>query len=190
MSNWTTWAAAAAFAAAVSIGVSANKATADETYSYRGAPLFDYSQPTPVDVGSIDGVFTFAIGPDYTGAVDESYLRYSSVSIPGWGTFSGPANDPLYDSPVQWLSVTFNRGSIVNWDLNGVVEAFITFEIGKADDQVANVFDPSGSGSWNDTPGVWFAGVPEPTTWAMLILGLGVIGFAARRRNAGVALAA
>jgi hypothetical protein len=33
-------------------------------------------------------------------------------------------------------------------------------------------------------------GVPEPTTWAMLILGVAMIGFAARRRNAGVAVAA
>jgi hypothetical protein len=33
-------------------------------------------------------------------------------------------------------------------------------------------------------------GVPEPATWAMLILGVAMIGFAARRRNAGVALAA
>lgn len=32
--------------------------------------------------------------------------------------------------------------------------------------------------------------VPEPTTWAMLIIGLAMIGFAARRRNAGVAVAA
>lgn len=34
------------------------------------------------------------------------------------------------------------------------------------------------------------ADVPEPATWALLILGVAMIGFAARRRNAGVALAA
>lgn len=31
---------------------------------------------------------------------------------------------------------------------------------------------------------------PEPTTWALLILGVAMIGFAARRRNAGLARAA
>lgn len=33
-------------------------------------------------------------------------------------------------------------------------------------------------------------GVPEPATWAMLILGVAMIGFAARRRSEGVALTA
>ena len=32
-------------------------------------------------------------------------------------------------------------------------------------------------------------GVPEPTTWAMLIAGFGLVGFAARRRRAGAATA-
>jgi hypothetical protein len=32
--------------------------------------------------------------------------------------------------------------------------------------------------------------VPEPATWAMLIMGLGMIGFAARRRKAGLVAAA
>jgi hypothetical protein len=34
------------------------------------------------------------------------------------------------------------------------------------------------------------AAVPEPATWTMLILGVGMIGFAARRRSVGAALAA
>ncbi|PHV05439.1 hypothetical protein CSQ96_21200 [Janthinobacterium sp. BJB412] len=34
------------------------------------------------------------------------------------------------------------------------------------------------------------APVPEPTTWGMLALGLGVVGFAAKRRKAGAASAA
>lgn len=34
------------------------------------------------------------------------------------------------------------------------------------------------------------AGVPEPATWAMLIFGVGMVGFAARRRTAGPVLSA
>jgi hypothetical protein len=41
----------------------------------------------------------------------------------------------------------------------------------------------------NGAGGIAF-GVPEPATWSMLILGVAMIGFAARRRNQGTALAA
>jgi hypothetical protein len=37
--------------------------------------------------------------------------------------------------------------------------------------------------------GIALGAVPEPATWALLILGLGMIGFAARRRAAGQAAA-
>ena len=60
-------------------------------------------------------------------------------------------------------------------------------------------FDISGSAitsivlsSTLDADGFAFgpSAVPEPATWAMLIVGVAMIGFAARRRNASVALAA
>ena len=38
-------------------------------------------------------------------------------------------------------------------------------------------------------PGV-IPGVPEPTTWSLLIGGFGLVGGAMRRRSAGVAVAA
>ncbi len=51
---------------------------------------------------------------------------------------------------------------------------------------VANqiVFDDITFGS--DVPGPGPGGVPEPATWAMMILGFGLVGFAARRRRTGV----
>jgi hypothetical protein len=44
----------------------------------------------------------------------------------------------------------------------------------------------SGTGTFYDTLGA----VPEPATWAMMVIGMGIIGFAARRRqNASVSYA-
>ena len=43
----------------------------------------------------------------------------------------------------------------------------------------------SGSFSFASPP----AGIPEPATWGMLITGFGLVGFAARRRKAGVVVA-
>jgi PEP-CTERM motif len=52
------------------------------------------------------------------------------------------------------------------------------YELGPSDQQ-GNVLD-----------NVTLASVPEPSTWAMLILGVAMIGFAARRRTGAMALAA
>lgn len=56
-----------------------------------------------------------------------------------------------------------------------------------------NTSDPKGNASWNYFANFGnaqfeavFGAVPEPTTWAMMILGFGVIGGAMRRRKAQV----
>jgi hypothetical protein len=56
------------------------------------------------------------------------------------------------------------------------------------DDTIANTCAAdNGSNGYSGGPG---PGVPEPATWAMLILGVAMIGFAARRRNEGALLLA
>lgn len=56
--------------------------------------------------------------------------------------------------------------------------------------------DPVSQGEWSQFSSfgevvvLGAGGVPEPATWAMLIVGVAMVGFAARRRNVGLALAA
>jgi hypothetical protein len=51
--------------------------------------------------------------------------------------------------------------------------------------------DPTGSNADDLVPiRGSFVAVPEPATWTMLIMGVAAVGFAARRRKAGAALAA
>ena len=46
---------------------------------------------------------------------------------------------------------------------------------------------PGGAPPISFLDGVYIAGVPEPTTWAMMLAGFGLVGFAARRRSTVVA---
>jgi hypothetical protein len=48
---------------------------------------------------------------------------------------------------------------------------------------------PDGGGTVSGNASFYTAAVPEPATWAMMLLGFGGIGFAMRRRRTGMALA-
>lgn len=52
-----------------------------------------------------------------------------------------------------------------------------------------NTFGAFGSSNFVSANSAPVAGVPEPASWALLIMGFGLVGAAARRRNAVVAMA-
>ncbi|WP_309644990.1 PEPxxWA-CTERM sorting domain-containing protein [Phenylobacterium sp.] len=71
-------------------------------------------------------------------------------------------------------------------DLASKIEANDTFEI--YSNQHNGIYKTQGfNGAW-DFAGASISGVPEPTTWAMMILGFGLAGSALRRRQSQVAL--
>lgn len=74
---------------------------------------------------------------------------------------------------------------------NGTVKSLISYYVGLAPSLKGNVryLAPVGPGNIRGQ-GMFVPGVPEPSTWAMLIVGFGLIGLAARRKPAPRAVAA
>lgn len=72
------------------------------------------------------------------------------------------------------------NGSFCNWSAVGVAFSGTAFSIDFAGGADVSAFDNITFG--RDTPVI-----PEPATWAMMIAGFGLVGFAARRRAAAVA---
>lgn len=80
-----------------------------------------------------------------------------------------------------------------NWDNGGYgaeMSGLGYFEAGTDLGIVVGGGGSSGDGAGGGGGSFVFEGtVPEPATWAMLILGVAMIGFATRRRREGVAVA-
>ena len=179
------------------------------TYNYTGNPYTDYAGAGFANFGTnMTGTVTFNIdtsaltgGPDLTTPLDVSSLVMRS------GNF-------VFDQTVLFGDFSFTNGNITGWqiyfinnltDHNGVY-AFGSSTAGGFGDAVtdlglsglgaANSEDcgpngtnvPACAGTWSITTSV--SAVPEPSTWAMMILGFWGIGFMAYRRKSKPALMA
>jgi hypothetical protein len=114
------------------------------------------------------------------------------------GNLSGDAVGFFYASRYS------DDGSITLQAFNGATEVFTTIIFGGGVNTSFRYFGLDGVGpitsvilnasSFSDfvsvaeiSSGIGTAVIPEPATWAMMILGFGLVGFAARRRTAALA---
>ena len=107
--------------------------------------------------------------------------------------FSTPNNTALANGTASGSTTTFDRsngtGAVVrgNFGLNGLsgAENSTTYIVRtNATNFALNGFATVGnSTSFNVQTFAPIAAVPEPATWGMMILGMGIIGFAMRRRQ-------
>ena len=95
----------------------------------------------------------------------------------GWGNLSNPGTNGSL-----WTYGGDPTGQFCNWTAVGVSFAGTAYSIDFGGTANQTAFDNITFGS--DTPGG--GAVPEPATWAMMILGFGLVGAAARRRKSAL----
>ncbi len=133
-----------------------------------------------------------------------------SLTLPANGAARVTATDGVLNNP---LTFTFNDGliSALEFNINALTngDVFFTFSGGDSDGLVTTLYDLSQNGQnfFNAFNGTFqsvtmsfangatvqdvrqfrmtsAAAVPEPATWALMLIGFGAIGFGMRRRRA------
>ena len=180
------------------------------TYDYVGKPFTNFNYPgcyfcELFGSGSLSGFVTFNFDTsNFTGTatLSDGDLAQLFASVSN-GSFQFPyyLPPPNVYTTVKTLSgsFTFVNGSITDWDFYGrqyqqacgsgpgCAAGSIYAESTPTSDYV-DIFDdnPSTDGSKsNDGGGVWIMApaVPEPSTWAMLLIGFAGIGYLAHRQS-------
>ena len=202
--------ALAACAAALACASAASATTIDFTAVAPGTPVTtQYSGLT----------FSLMGGPDDAGAPTTGYAWYDTTTsslanshntgtVPGGSSGYDTANilNIAFSHGVGDLSFTFNNygaagttytaygpGDVVisSGDLSNV-ESFDTVNVAGSGITDLQINNNTGGADYIFGVGelTYTGAVPEPATWAMLILGVAMIGFATRRQREGAALAA
>ncbi len=153
------------------------------TITFSGFEWFGNSDTTSAEViydfGSVIGIDRLALWNEEASGIGRLLLSASvdGVTFSGLGTFSPTDNTVDYVADVFSFAATSAR--YVKFDMrecpqplrSGGATPFPACAIGEVAFRTADVA----------------GGIPEPATWAMMILGFGLVGAAARRRVARVA---
>jgi hypothetical protein len=109
-------------------------------------------------------------------------------------------NGPTSNSFTDTRTYTFKTNTIYNVSLNGYLSSGLSGNIGGGTETMSAFIDPQFFIAANDpspytldfSPGIGNSvdAVPEPSTWAMMILGFAGLGFMAYRRKSKPALLA
>jgi hypothetical protein len=133
-----------------------------------------YSNPNLVELDSDNNssMFRFIDAGIYT-------LTFQYSARPGVAAGSNIIDLFLGNSATPYLSVTANGTNVTNWVQQTV--NFTVFETTKLAFGAGGVSDSFGG--YIDSINLSGTAVPEPATWAMMILGMGAAGAMMRRRR-------
>lgn len=150
--------------------------------------------PTSCNAGDQNCTFDIAGQVETNGAFS---VTSNQFSLPGLGTFAGSAtNSSAGGTDINFLTAVLTNVSTMT-SYNGNVGNFGSFSFAGVDASVGSGLftltltgnsTTAASGTVFPTIGgsAAFAAVPEPTAWAVFILGFGAIGGTLRRRSRNV----
>ena len=184
------FAAATAFIVSSMVPDAANAEVFDVTFSSALYTVDAVVTATPdagnFDITGITGTGTTAGSAfNITGLVSDP----SNHTPPNTGTAAGGAwvyNDVIFTGPLR-----FDYNGVVFSADNGFLYNLYTQNVNNPsfDGLLSTDSNSDGTGTAHLGTGTITAAVPEPSTWAMIILGFAGIGFMAYRRNSKPALA-
>jgi hypothetical protein len=127
------------------------------------------SHPGTITLGSNIGSFSFIWG-----SID-TFNSLSLITAGGTHTYSGSAIAALVPAPANGSQVILAQNPIVTFLLSGLDQTNVRLRLNSSQ----NAFE---------IDDIAVSTVPEPGTWAMMLVGFGALGFAMRRRNGPKAL--
>jgi len=149
--------------------------------AFGGAMAADYTAPTAVMTFE-DGNYTTKFGASHTTGLFTDTFTFSYSGLPG-DAVGFAANFKNKKSDINFFGATLNGKDL------GVINFGDDSKVFFEDLPVSGLLtlvikgEAFGSASYGGTIDVTSA-VPEPTTYGMLLGGLGIMGFLARRRKA------
>ncbi len=171
------------------LGVTGGTSTA---WTNVGAVGFGFTTDGAVAQGSLSGVYAAPVGDtSHYLYLDNTATITFDKSISGfyiyWGSIDSDSENPAHNNAITILGNTVGADDLVS---AGITEG-LGDQFNASDNQWFYVSDsnPFTTISFTNAPGTPafefdLAGVPEPSTWAMMGLGFAALGYAAFRRSA------
>ncbi|GAA4001585.1 hypothetical protein GCM10022211_10670 [Sphingomonas humi] len=132
----------------------------------------------PSSIAAPDGPWTFTLGSSGSLTVVDGYDSGDAFTLSDFGSTLGTTSAPALNSTCG--------GNITACLANASISKG-TFALGSGSHSITGTVQSSPFGGGAGFFIVQSAAVPEPGTWAMMIVGFGAIGFASRRRKRNAA---
>jgi hypothetical protein len=128
----------------------------------------------PSSIAAPDPSWDFTLASDGTLLVLDGFASVDQFQISDLGSIIGSTSAPVPGS---------SCGSDITCALNDPNFSRATFSLGAGSHSITGTALQSGLGAGAGFFFISAAAVPEPSTWAMMLLGFGAIGFSLRRRR-------